>query len=149
MSEDGEGSDGNTGGLELRWRAKPQTPRVHARASTANECAMSTRFNQRCLDILHSNSVKEFSKNVADTIQSLGMTTIGISVITEHAPGITEFKTMTNAPDGYVSDFENLELAKLDPVSQHCKRSSEPVVWDQKFYVSRGRGDFWENQAAF
>jgi len=110
---------------------------------------MSTRFNQRCLDILHSSSVKEFSKNVADAIQSLGMTTIGVSVITEHAPGITEFKTLTNAPDGYVSDFENLELAKLDPVSQHCKHSSEPVVWDQKFYASRGRGDFWENQAAF
>lgn len=110
---------------------------------------MSTRFNQRCLDILHSGSVKEFSKNVADAIQSLGMTTVGVSVITEHGPGITEFKTLTNAPEGYVSDFENLELAKLDPVSQHCKHSSEPVVWDQKFYVSRGRGDFWEHQAAF
>lgn len=110
---------------------------------------MSTRLNQRCLDILHSSSVKEFSRNLADAVQSLGMTTIGISVITEHAPGMTEFKTMTNAPEGYVSDFENLELAKLDPVSQHCKHSSEPVVWDQKFYASRGRGDFWENQAAF
>lgn len=110
---------------------------------------MSTRFNQRCLDILHSSSVKEFSRNVAEAVQSLGMTTIGISVITEHAPGMTEFNTMTNAPEGYVSEFENLELAKLDPVSQHCKHSSEPIVWDQKFYASRGRGDFWETQAAF
>lgn len=110
---------------------------------------MTTRFNQRCLDILHSTSVKEFSKNVADAIQSLGMSTIGVSVITDHAPGITEFRTMTNAPVGYVSDFENLELAKLDPVSQHCKRSSEPVVWDQKYYAAHGRSDFWETQAAF
>jgi|SRR6516225_1950718 len=110
---------------------------------------MSTRFNQRCLDILHSRSVKEFSRNVADAVQSLGMTTVGVSVITEHSPGMTEFRTMTNAPEGYVSDFEDLELAKLDPVSQHCKHSSEPIVWDQKLYAVCGRGDFWENQAAF
>jgi DNA-binding CsgD family transcriptional regulator len=110
---------------------------------------MSTRFNQRCLDVLHSKSVKEFSRNLADAVQSLGMTTIGVSVITEHAPGMTEFRTLTNAPEGYVSDFENLELAKLDPVSQHCKHSSEPIVWDQKFYTSRGRADFWETQASF
>jgi len=99
---------------------------------------MSTRFNQRCLDILHSRSVKEFSRNVADAVQSLGMTTVGVSVITEHSPGMTEFRTMTNAPEGYVSDFEDLELAKLDPVSQHCKHSSEPIVWDQKLYAMDG-----------
>jgi len=110
---------------------------------------MNTRFNQRCLDILHSGSVKEFSRNVADAVQSLGMTTVGVSVITEHSPGMTEFQTMTNAPAGYVPDFEDLELAKLDPVSQHCKRTSTPIVWDQKFYAACGRGDFWENQAAF
>lgn len=110
---------------------------------------MSTRLNQRCLDILHSSSVRDLSRNVADAVQSLGMSTVGISVITEHAPGMTEFRTISNVPEGYVSDFEDLELAKLDPVSQHCKRSSEPVVWDQKFYAKRGRGDFWETQAAF
>jgi len=110
---------------------------------------MSTRFNQRCLDILHSSSVKEFSRNVAEAVQSLGMTTVGVSVITEHSPALTEFRTITNAPEGYVADFEDLELAKLDPVSQHCKHSSEPIVWDQKVYTRCGRGDFWENQAAF
>jgi DNA-binding CsgD family transcriptional regulator len=62
---------------------------------------------------------------------------------------MTEFRTISNVPEGYVSDFENLELAKLDPVSQHCKYSSEPIVWDQKFYATRGRGDFWETQAGF
>lgn len=110
---------------------------------------MNTRFNQRCLDILNSRSVKDFSRNLADAVQSLGMNTVGVSVITEHSPGMTEFMTMTNVPEGYVSEFENLELAKLDPVSQHCKRSSEPVIWDQRFYAARGRSDFWETQAAF
>ena len=78
---------------------------------------MSTRFDQRCLDILHSGSVKAFAKNVADAVQSLGMTTVGVSVITEHSPGMTEFRTMTNAPEGYLSDFENLKLAKRVPVT--------------------------------
>jgi len=110
---------------------------------------MNTRFNQRCLDILNSRSAKEFSRNLADAVQSLGMSTVGVSVITEHSPGMTEFMTMTNVPEGYVSEFEDLELAKLDPVSQHCKRSSEPVIWDQRFYSSHGRSDFWETQAAF
>ena len=56
---------------------------------------------------------------------------------------------MTNAPPGYLSAFEDMESAKVDPVSQHCKRSFSPIVWDQDVYVSQGRGDFWEHQAAF
>ena len=110
---------------------------------------METRFNQRCLETLHSSSVKELSRNVVDFVESIGLSTVGISVITEHSSGLTEFRTLTNAPDGYVADFENLESAKLDPVSQHCKHSSSPIVWDQSLYASHGRGDFWETQAAF
>jgi len=106
-------------------------------------------FNQKCLDILHADSAKDFSKALVDIVQSLGMNTVGASVITEHSSGMTEFRTITNAPLGYLSDFEDLEAAKLDPVSQHCKRSSLPIVWDRKLYTAAGREDFWATQAAF
>jgi len=42
-----------------------------------------------------------------------------------------------------------MESAKLDPVSQHCKNFSTPIVWDQAVYVKQGRADFWEHQASF
>lgn len=108
-----------------------------------------TRFHKSCLDVLHASSPKELLRQTVSFVQSYDLGTVGLSVITDHGSGISEFRTLTNAPEGYVSDFENLELAKLDPVSQHCKNSSMPIVWDQDFYVANGRGDFWEHQAAF
>lgn len=110
---------------------------------------MDTQFNRKCLEILHANTVKEFSERLVDFVHFVSFSTVGVSVITDHLAGMTEFRTVTNVPTGYLADFENLESAKLDPVSQHCKRSSRPIVWDQDLYVASGRADFWEHQAVF
>jgi DNA-binding CsgD family transcriptional regulator len=86
---------------------------------------------------------------MVDFIHFVGLSTVGATVITDHGCGLTEFQSVTNAPEGYLADFQNIQLAKLDPVSQHCKHSSMPIVWDQDVYVESGRADFWEHQAAF
>ena len=106
-------------------------------------------FNRKCLDILHASSVKEFSKLLVEFSQGMGLSTVGATVITDHSSTLTEFQSITNVPAGYLADFEDLESSKLDPVSQHCKRSPAPIVWDQALYVASGRGDAWEHQAAF
>ncbi|MBA3625018.1 MAG: autoinducer binding domain-containing protein [Methylibium sp.] len=38
---------------------------------------------------------------------------------------------------------------QLDPVMQHCKRHSVPIIWDQGTYVSAGQGALWEIQARY
>jgi DNA-binding CsgD family transcriptional regulator len=110
---------------------------------------MDLLLSQKCFEILHASSVGDFSRQLVDFSQSLGFGTVAATVITDHSPKLTEFQSLTNIPAGYLTDFRDLDSAKLDPVSQHCKHSSTPIVWDQKLYVTSGRGDYWEHQAAF
>ncbi len=110
---------------------------------------VETQFHRKCQELLHVRSVKEFTQHIARFTESLGLNMVGATVITDHACGLTQFESVTNAPSGYLEDFQDIASAKFDPVSQHCKRTSMPIVWDQDTYVSRGRGDFWERQAIF
>ncbi len=110
---------------------------------------MESQFSRRCQAILHVESVREFSRHIAQFTESLGLDIVGATVITDHSCGLTQFESVTNVPTGYLEDFQDIASAKFDPVSQHCKRTSLPIVWDRDVYVSSGREDFWEHQAAF
>jgi DNA-binding CsgD family transcriptional regulator len=110
---------------------------------------MDAQLNRKCLEILHAGSVKEFSQHLVDFTHSLNLHTVAATVVTDHSSSLTEFQSVTNAPAGYLSAFEDLDAGKRDPVSQHCKRFSSSVAWNQDFYVANGRGDFWEHQATF
>jgi DNA-binding CsgD family transcriptional regulator len=110
---------------------------------------IASPFKQTCLEMLHSQSVKEFSKRLFAFTEGLGFTTVAAMVITDHSPTLTEFQTVTNAPTSYLTDFENLELGRIDPVSQHCKKSNAPIVWDRLTYASPQEKDLWQHQAEF
>lgn len=110
---------------------------------------MELQLNRRCLDVLHASTMEEYLRMNVDFVHAVGCHTVAATVITDHSPSLTEFQSLTNASAGYLPAFEDMESAKLDPVSQHCKRSFSPIVWDQGVYVSKGRGDFWEHQSAY
>ena len=38
---------------------------------------------------------------------------------------------------------------RRDPVTQHCKRNSVPIIWNQDTYTTVGQGQKWEEQAHF
>jgi DNA-binding CsgD family transcriptional regulator len=38
---------------------------------------------------------------------------------------------------------------RRDPVMQHCRRESLPIIWTQDTYVDRGQGELWEQMASF
>jgi len=99
--------------------------------------------------MLHSQSVKEFSKRLFTFTESLGFGTVAATVITDHSRTLTEFQTVTNVPPAYLGEFENLDLSRIDPVSQHCKTSSAPIVWDRRTYASEREQELWQRQAAF
>lgn len=109
----------------------------------------ATSFNQKCLEMLHSQSVKEFSKRLFTFTENLGFSTVAAMVITDHSPTLTEFQTVTNAPAAYLGEFENLELGRIDPVSQHCKRSNAPIVWGRRTYAAPREQELWQRQAEF
>ena len=110
---------------------------------------MDTQLNRQCLEVLHAKTVKEFVRISAEFGQSMGFHTMASMVVTDHGPNFSEFQSVTDAATDYLPTFEDANSARLDPVSQHCKRSSSPIVWDRRTYVVAGRGDFWEHQAAF
>ncbi len=110
---------------------------------------MGTTLNRLCLEVLHSESVKDFARINVEFAHEIGFLTVSATVITDHSPNLTEFSSVTNAPSGYLPAFEDMESAKLDPVAQHCKLQSSQIIWDQELYVTSGQGHIWEHQAAF
>lgn len=110
---------------------------------------MDTQLHRQCLEVLHAKTVKDFVRISAAFGQSMGFHTMAAMVVQDHSPHLSEFQSVTNAPPDYLPTFEDANSAKLDPVSQFCKRSSSPIVWNQNTYVTAGRADFWEHQAAF
>jgi DNA-binding CsgD family transcriptional regulator len=110
---------------------------------------MDTQLNRQCLEVLHAKSVKDFVRISGEFGQSLGFHTMGSMVVTDHTPSLSEFRSVTNAPPDWMPTFEDVNLARLDPVLQHCKRSSSPIIWNQNTYVAAGQADLWDHQAAF
>ncbi len=110
---------------------------------------IDTQLHRQCLEVLHARTVKDFVRISAEFGQSMGFHTMAAMVVTDHSPYLSEFQLVTNAPPDYMPTFEDADAARLDPVSQYCKKSSSPLAWDQKTYVAAGRADFWEQQAVF
>lgn len=63
--------------------------------------------------------------------------------------GRHELVGVDNTPEAYTDAFRDRAAMQRDPVMQHCKRQSLPIIWDQSTYTSQGLGDLWEEQARF
>ena len=100
-------------------------------------------------EVLGSQSRDEFRDEVVGFTKRLGFETVSATVVIDHLLGEAEFITVDNTPQAYRDAFQNRENWRLDPVMQHCKRQSMPIIWSQKTYVSQGLGDKWEEQARF
>ena len=81
--------------------------------------------------------------------RKLGFDRVGAMAVVDHFQRGPEFISIHNAPEAYCESFEDMGNARRDPVMQHCKRRSIPIVWDQSTYVCVGEGEKWESQAPF
>jgi DNA-binding CsgD family transcriptional regulator len=79
----------------------------------------------------------------------LGFGTVSATTVIDHFLGEPEFITVDNTPKEYRRLFEDSGQARNDPVMQHCKRFSVPIIWDQRTYTEAGLGEKWELQAGF
>jgi DNA-binding CsgD family transcriptional regulator len=99
--------------------------------------------------VLKSRNRDELQDEVVGFTRRLGFETVSATVVIDHLLGEAEFITVDNTPNGYRELFQNRENWRRDPVMQHCKRFSMPIIWDQGTYASQGLGEKWEEQARF
>jgi DNA-binding CsgD family transcriptional regulator len=91
----------------------------------------------------------EFREEVVRFTQRLGFETVSAIAVIDHGMGKSEFINIDNTPGEYVEPYRDTTSSKRDPVLQHCKRQSVPIIWDQETYVANGVGELWEQQARF
>lgn len=70
-------------------------------------------------------------------------------LVIDRGIGRADFDGVHNAPPGYEEAMQDLQSVRRDPVLQHCRRQSVPIIWDQATYTEQGLGEMWEEQARF
>jgi DNA-binding CsgD family transcriptional regulator len=99
--------------------------------------------------VLQCRSRVDFRGEVVAFSRRLGFDTVSATVVLDRVLGDAEFVTIDNTPDAYRLAFQDRGNWRRDPVMQHCKRQSVPIIWDQDTYAREGQADVWEEQARF
>jgi DNA-binding CsgD family transcriptional regulator len=100
-------------------------------------------------EVLTSRNRDEFEGELVAFTRRLGFETVSAMLVIDHMLGEAEFITVDNTPRAYKETFQSPNKGRRDPVMQHCKRQSVPIIWDQDTYVQKGLGEMWEEQARF
>ncbi|ALV04622.1 LuxR family transcriptional activator of bioluminescence operon/LuxR family quorum sensing-dependent transcriptional regulator [Roseateles depolymerans] len=99
--------------------------------------------------VLEARSRDEFRSELTRFANDLDFERFSAILVVDRAMGSSEFITVGNTPAGFTSMFNDPRLGKKDPVMQHCKRQSVPIVWNQQTYQKHDAPELWEAQAAF
>jgi DNA-binding CsgD family transcriptional regulator len=101
------------------------------------------------LSVLEAKDQAQFRSVVVRFAQQLGFETVAAMVAVDR-PGVgPEFVAVHNAPLAFESGIQDMDMARRDPVMQHCKRNTVPIIWSQKTYLEGGAIDVWDVQAQF
>jgi DNA-binding CsgD family transcriptional regulator len=101
------------------------------------------------LSVLEAKDQAQFRSVVVRFAQQLGFDKVSAMVAVDR-PGLApEFVAVHNTPMAFEQSFENVSIGKRDPVMQHCRRQTMPIVWGQKTYLDKGAIDLWDMQAQF
>jgi hypothetical protein len=106
-------------------------------------------LQSRYLSVLEAKTRDEFQTELVRFARQLGFETVSAMTVIDHFLGEPEFITVDNTPAAYLATFQDRNAGKRDPVMQHCKIRSVPIVWDQSTYIKAGEADKWEFQARF
>lgn len=101
------------------------------------------------LSVLEARNRDEFHGAVVHFAQSLGFETVSAMAVVDKGIGEAEFINVDNTPVGFQEVFSSYGSGRRDPVMQHCKRNSVPIIWSQKTYLDNDAIDIWETQAPF
>lgn len=110
---------------------------------------MRPMSNDRFNAVLGVQSVDEFRGELLRFTKWLGFDLVSAVVVIDRPQGEPEFLPVGNTPDAYRQVADDRDAGRMDPVMQHCKHHSTPIIWDQQIYVKVGRPEMWEEQAAY
>jgi len=99
--------------------------------------------------VLQARDRNEFRDEVVRFGRALGFETVSAIAVVDHGIGRSDFVTVDNTPREFLNVFNDPRAMQRDPVMQHCKRQSLPIIWDQGTYTSQGQGELWEEQARY
>jgi DNA-binding CsgD family transcriptional regulator len=100
-------------------------------------------------EVLKSRNRDQLLQELVVFARRLGFDTVAATVVVDRLLGDAQFITVDNTPRAYKESFLDPQNGRRDPVMQHCKRKSVPIIWDQSTYIAEGLGDKWEEQARF
>ena len=101
------------------------------------------------LSVLEATSRDEFRGAVVHFAKRLGFDTVSAMAVVDKGLGEAEFINVDNTPAGFQEVFSGHGSGRRDPVMQHCKRYTVPIIWSQQTYLDRDAIDIWETQAPF
>ena len=99
--------------------------------------------------VLKAKDRDEFRDEIVRFAQQLGFDTVAAVTVVERGVAGTEFISVDNTPQAYSRAFRDTMVMRRDPVMQHCRKQSVPIIWDQQTYTGQGLGELWEEQAQF
>jgi DNA-binding CsgD family transcriptional regulator len=103
----------------------------------------------RFTEVLDAKTKDELRSAVVRFAQEMGFGTVAAHAVVDHGIGKSEFYSVDNTPPAYYDVYDATALGPGDPVMQHLKRHSVPIIWDQSTYINFGAIDRWEHQAPF
>lgn len=110
---------------------------------------MENMLQSGYLSVLEAKTRDEFQAELVRFTRQLGFETVSAMTVIDHFLGEPEFITVDNTPAAYRATFQDRNNGKRDPVMQHCKNKSVPIIWDQSTYIRADQVDKWEQQARF
>lgn len=99
--------------------------------------------------VMQARNREEFRDEIVRFARHLGFETVSAVTVVDQGLGRSEFINVDNTPQAYLDSYTSDLAGKRDPVMQHCRRASVPIIWDQSTYVDQGAADKWEHQAAY
>lgn len=101
------------------------------------------------LSVMESRTEQEFRSEIVRFSQQLGFATVSAITVIDQPMTSPQFLSVDNAPPAFRETMDDASLGRIDPVMQHCKSHSVPIIWNQDTYTRHGLGDLWEEQASF
>lgn len=99
--------------------------------------------------MLEAKDREAFRGEVVRFAQRLGFDTVAAVTVLDRGVAGTDFISVDNTPAEFAGIFRDAVMMRRDPVMQHCRRQSVPIIWDQQTYTGQGVGELWEEQARF
>jgi DNA-binding CsgD family transcriptional regulator len=99
--------------------------------------------------VMQAKNRDEFHAEIVRFAHGLGFNTVSAITVIDHGLNNSDFIVVDNTPAAYVDSADDRDSARRDPVMQHCKRHSVPIIWSQQTYAESGVSEIWERMSGY